>query len=75
MLQTATTVLDYPITKDISIKKCIDVHSLCVIGANVLALLGYADTQKEKMGHWYCETLMECIFEQYQISLRGWQRA
>ena len=44
---------------------------LCVIGANILALAGYSDTQIQKMGHWHGETLKEFICKQYQISLRG----
>jgi hypothetical protein len=50
-LKMAATLLQYPSTRGIPIAR-IDTHSLRSGGANALALLGYTDTQIQKMGRW-----------------------
>jgi hypothetical protein len=58
-LMMAAAILQYPITRGISIKR-IDTHSLWSGGANALALFGYWDTQIQKMGRW-----KGAIFKEY----------
>jgi len=50
-LTAAATVLEYPMAKGIPIDR-IETHSLRSGGANALSLLGYLDTQIQKMGWW-----------------------
>lgn len=45
----------------------INTHSLCSGWANALALVGYSDTQLQKMGHQKCVTLKENIQEELYI--------
>ncbi len=59
-LKVATAILQYPIARGIPIKR-IDTHSLRSGGANALALLGYSNTQIQKMGQWKGATFKECI--------------
>ncbi len=47
-LKSAAAELQYPTTKGIPVKR--NTHSLRSGGANALALVGYSDTQIQKMG-------------------------
>ena len=62
-LKIAVGLLDYPTRKGIPIDR-VDTHSLQGGGANALALLGYSDTQIQKMGHWRGATFKEYIREE-----------
>jgi hypothetical protein len=62
-LKAAATVLKYPTTKGIPIDR-IDTHLLRSGGANALSLLGYSDTQIQKMGRWRGATFKEYIREE-----------
>ena len=62
-LKMAATLLEYPETRGIPIK-LIDTHSLRCGSANALALLGFSDTQIQKMGCWQGATFQEYIREQ-----------
>ncbi len=59
-LKSAAAKLQYPTTKGILIER-INSHSLCSGGANALALVGYSDTQIQKMGRWCGATFKEYI--------------
>jgi hypothetical protein len=59
-LKRATTVLDYPIAKGIPIER-INTHSLRSGGANALSLVGFSDTQIQKMGRWRGATFKEYV--------------
>ncbi len=59
----AATLLQYPATQGILIDQ-IDTHSLRSGGANSLALLGYSDTQIQKMGRWKGAIFKEYIQEE-----------
>jgi hypothetical protein len=59
----AATLLQYPSTRGIPVAR-IDTHSLRSGGANALALLGYSDTQIQKMGRWKGATFKEYIREE-----------
>ena len=61
-LKVAATLLQYPLTRGIPINS-VDTHSLRSGGANALALLGYSDTQIQKMGRWRGKTFKEYIRE------------
>jgi hypothetical protein len=50
VLKMAATLLQYPATQGIPIDR-IDTHSLRSGGANAFLLLGYSNTQIQKMGH------------------------
>ncbi len=50
-LKVAATILQYPIARGIPIER-IDTHSLRSRGVNALALLGYSNTQIQKMDWW-----------------------
>ena len=69
-LKMAATILNYPEARGIPIK-LIDTHSLRCGGANVLALLGYSDTQIQKMGRWRGATFKEYIREQLACYSEG----
>ncbi len=62
-LKLAATILQYPTTRGIPIER-IDMHSLWSGSANALALLGYSDTQIQKMGRWKGATFKEFICEE-----------
>ena len=62
-LKLAAGLLNYPTCKGIPIKR-VDTHSLRGGSANALALLGYSDTQTQKMGHWRGATFKEYIREE-----------
>jgi hypothetical protein len=62
-LKLAATILQYPATRGILIER-INTHSLQSGGANALALLGYSNTQIQKMGHWKGATFKEYICEE-----------
>ena len=62
-LKMAATLLQYPSTRGIPVAR-IDTHSLRSGGANALALLGYSDTQIQKMGRWKGATFKEYIREE-----------
>ncbi len=66
----AATLLEYPETRGIPIK-LIDTHSLRTGGANALSLLGYLDTQIQKMGCWRGATFKEYIREQLACYSEG----
>jgi hypothetical protein len=59
----AATLLQYPSTRGIPIAR-IDTHLLRSGGANALVLLGYSDTQIQKMGRWKGATFKEYIREE-----------
>ena len=59
----AATLLQYLATQGIPID-WIDTHSLQSGGASALALLGYSDTQIQKMGRWKGATFKEFICEE-----------
>jgi hypothetical protein len=59
-LKMAAMLLQYPATQGIPIDR-IDTYSLQSGGANALALLGYSDTQIQKMGCWKGATFKEYI--------------
>jgi hypothetical protein len=59
-LKMAATFLDYPTAKGIPIDQ-IDTHLLRSGGANALLLVGYSDTQIQKMGRWHGATFKEYI--------------
>jgi hypothetical protein len=69
-LKMAATILQYPITRGIPIEH-IDTHSLGSGGANALALLGYLDTQIQKMGWWKGATFKEYIREELDCYSAG----
>ena len=46
-LKIATTTLNYPYLKGITIYK-VDIHSLISVGANALSLAGYSDRYMQK---------------------------
>ncbi len=50
-LKLAARLLHYPTRKGTPIKR-VDTHLLWGGGANALALLGFLDTQIQKMGRW-----------------------
>ncbi len=56
-------MLKYPTTKGIPIQR-INTHSLRSGGANALSLVGYSDTQIQKMGRWRGATFKEYIREE-----------
>ncbi len=62
-LKLATGLLNYLTRKGIPIER-VDTHSLRGGGANALALLGYLDTQIQKMGWWRGATFKEYIREE-----------
>ncbi len=62
-LKMAVTLLKYLAMRGIPIAG-INRHSLHSRGANALALLGYSDTQIQKMGHWKGNTFKEYIREE-----------
>ena len=69
-LKLAATLLEYPEKWGIPIE-LIDTHSLRCGGANALALLGYSDTQIQKMGRWRGATFKEYIREQLACYSEG----
>ena len=66
----AATLLAYPKTRGIPIE-LVDMHSLRCGGANALALLGFSDTQIQKMGHWREATFKEYNQEQLACYSEG----
>ncbi len=60
-------MLNYPGHKGIQIDR-IDTHSLHIGGATILALVGYTDTQIQKMGQWRRATYKEYV----QLELAGY---
>jgi len=62
-LKMAATLLQYPAMQGILIAR-IDTHLLHSGGANALALLGYSDTQIQKIGCWKGAWFKECIKEE-----------
>ncbi len=72
-LKRATTVLDYPTAKGISINR-INTHSLWSGGANALYLAGFSDMQIQKMGRWHGATFKEYIQEELASFLEGMSR-
>ncbi len=58
----AATLLQYPAMQGIP-NACVNTHSLRR-GANTLALLGYSDTQIQKIGCWKGAWFKECIKEE-----------
>ncbi len=62
-MKVAALALHYPEMKGIPID-CINTHSLHSGGANPLALVGYRDTQIQKMGRWKGATFKEYIHEE-----------
>ena len=69
-LKMAATLLEYPETRGIPIE-LIDTHLLRCGGANALALLGFSDTQIQKMGCWRGATFKEYIREQLACYSEG----
>jgi hypothetical protein len=69
-LKAAATILDYPMAKGIPINS-IDTHSLQSGGANALSLVGYSDTQIQKMGRWCGATFKEYIWEELACFSEG----
>jgi hypothetical protein len=69
-LKMAATLLLYPAMRGILIA-CINTHLLCSGGANTLALLGYLDTQIQKMGCWKGATFKEYIREELACYFTG----
>jgi hypothetical protein len=69
-LKVAATVLDHPNAKGIPID-WIDTHSLHSGGASALSLVGYLDTQIQKMGCWWGATFKEYIHEELACFLEG----
>jgi hypothetical protein len=66
----AGLALEYTTTKGIPITT-LDTHSLRSGGANVLSLVGYSDTQTQKMGRWRGATFTEYIQEELACFLDG----
>jgi hypothetical protein len=62
-LKLAAGLLHYPTQKGIPIEQ-VDTHSLRGGGANALALLGFSDTQIQKMGRWRSVAFKEYIREE-----------
>ncbi len=62
-LKMAATLLQYPSTRGVPIAR-IDMHLLRSGGINALALLGYSDSQIQKMGRWKGATFKEYIREE-----------
>ncbi len=60
VLKVAATALDYPTAKGIPVDQ-INTHSLWSGGTNALSILGYSDTQIQKMGQWQGATFKEYI--------------
>jgi hypothetical protein len=73
-LKLAAGLLNYPTCKGIPIKR-VDTHSLQGGGANALALLGYSDTQIQKMGRWWGAKFKEYIREELANYLDGMSKA
>ncbi len=69
-LKMVVTLLEYPETRGIPIE-LIDTHSLQCGGANALALLGFSDTQIQKMGRWRGAAFKEYIREQLACYSEG----
>jgi hypothetical protein len=69
-LKMAATLLEYPETWGIPIE-LIDTHLLRCGGTNALALLGFSDTQIQKMGCWWGATFKEYIREHLTCYLEG----
>jgi hypothetical protein len=69
-LKTTATILDYPTAKGIPIKH-INMHSLRSGGANALSLVGFSNTQIQKMGRWHGATFKEYIQEELASFLEG----
>ena len=62
-LKLAASMLEYPSKKGIPIQR-VNTHLLRSGGANALALLGYSDTEIQKMGRWRGATFKEYIREE-----------
>jgi hypothetical protein len=62
-LKLAAGLLNYPMQKGIPIE-WVDTHLLRGGSANALALLGYSDTQIQKMGRWRVAKFKESIREE-----------
>jgi hypothetical protein len=73
-LKLAVGLLNYPMRKGIPIER-VDTHSLRGGGANALALLGYSDTQIQKMGRWRGATFKEYIRKELANYSDGMLRA
>jgi hypothetical protein len=69
-LKSAAAELQYPTTKGISIKR-INTHSHRSGGINALTLVGYSDTQIQKMGRWCGATFKEYIREELACYATG----
>ncbi len=69
-LKSAAAELHYPTAKGIPIEQ-INTHSLRSGGANALALVGYSDTQIQKMGRWQGATFKEYIREELACYATG----
>jgi hypothetical protein len=69
-LKMAATLLQYPAMQGIPIMH-INTHSLRSGGGNALALLGYSDTQIQKMGRWKGATFKEYIREELACYSKG----
>jgi hypothetical protein len=69
-LKQAALVLDYPIAKVLPSKQ-INTHSLCSGGANALFLVGFSDTQIQKMGRWRGTTFKEYVREELALFSEG----
>jgi hypothetical protein len=63
-LKRAVTILDHPTVKGITIDQT-DIHSLRSSRANALSLVGFLDTQIQKMGRWHGVTFKEYIREEH----------
>ncbi len=66
----AAILLEYPETRGIPIE-LINTHSLRCGGANALALLGFSDTQIQKMGRWQGARFKKYIREQLACYSEG----
>ena len=73
-LKWAAECLNYPSERGIPIA-LVDTHSLRIGGACALALLGYSDTQIQKMGRWRGATFKEYIREQLACYSKGMSTA
>jgi hypothetical protein len=69
-LKVTATILDYPTAKGIPID-CIDTHSLQSGGINSISLVGYLDTQIQKMGRWRKATFKEYICKELACASKG----
>ena len=73
-LKCATTALNYPYLKGITIDR-VDTHSLRSGGANALLLAVYSNRDIQKIGRWRGETFKEYIREELHFFVKGMSMA